>query len=685
MIPSRVCHTEYFRRFKLHLIIPAVLLLAALLISSWHILFFISIILYLTLFFRAKNERPHLLKKTLIVWAFIFLGALPLLFNKISGESTLHYFRLGTWVIDTPGVNSFRLIVLRCIDAVGAMMLLMQLTPVYNLCTELRQMHTPRLFIDLLELTYRYIYVLQDTTRHIATAQVSRLGYRGYKEKVKDMGLLLAQTLVLTQHEADHLYNGLVSRGYEDDPADSIKQKTETDEEQVIVRLEQISFAYEKNKEILKNINISLKKGERIALLGENGAGKSTLFLLLNGILKHEKGRFFLRDKEIDNSRDGLRAIRQTISLVFQNSNHQLFTPSVYDEIAYGLKNIGYKGEELKKRTEAIIEDFELQDIKYFPPHKLSEGQKKWVAIAAVLAIDPQIIILDEPTSNLDRYYTGKVLNLFDRLQNEGKSILISTHDMNLAYEWAKRVLVMHEGQIIADNSTENVFRDTGLLSQANLESPLLFSKVFLEKKRLKIQTEDFHLPVFIGATGMPCLIVGGGKGAYRKVQTLYQHKAVCTIVSPELCDELKVMRDNGVITHIERKFMAGDTNGFDLIVAATDNIAVNEQVCKEAETHGSLVNSPGNPLRGNFQFAAGFRQEGIGIAIHTDYKLPEIAQILKKRLTSFIPEGLERQLQVLTGLRTKLKTDKLTGEERSELTEEYNNIKNKIEESLKL
>lgn len=459
-----------FRKYRLHIIIPFFLLIAALSLNSIAVLSIMAIVNFLLCLYFRNESAKALIKRYTIIGFFILFGAIPLLFNKLGGESA--FFSIGTWGIDLKGVHDFSLVTLRCFAAVGSMMLFTRLTPIYSLCSELRDMNIPKLLIDLVELTYRYIFVLEDITAHIKTAQTSRLGYIGFKNKLNDTGLLIAQTFVLTHYEADHLYNGLVSRGYEDEPGKMIDSEMKKNEE--IVSLSNISYAYEKEDEILKGIDIRINKGERIALLGENGAGKSTLLLLLDGVIQHNKGTYKLYGKEMDNSKASMKMIREAIALVFQNSNHQLFTPSVEDEIAYGLRNIGYKDEELDRKVDKIISEYQLDKLRQTPPHKLSEGQKKWVSIAAVLAIDPDLIILDEPTSNLDKYYTHEVLALLDKLHQKGKTIMLSTHDMNLAYQWADKVIVMHKGKILAEGKADEIFRNEDILSQANLEKPLI-------------------------------------------------------------------------------------------------------------------------------------------------------------------------------------------------------------------
>ncbi len=661
-------------KYKFHLIIPVMLLVAALLIGRWRVLLLMGVGIYAALFGFERESHKKLAVRLGVIFLFILMGCLPLLFNRASVES---YWQWRGWGIDTRGVSAFVRVTLRCADAVGAMLLFTQLTPIYQLCAEFRAIRIPRLLIDLFELTYRYIFVLEETIRHISTAQVARLGYVGSQAKVKDTGLLLAQTLILTQREADQLYDGLVSRGYEDEPDDVSASQVPTRGE-IVLSLSDISFAYESDKSILKKIDLTLYAGERIALLGENGAGKSTLFLLLNGILKHESGEYCLHGVRMGNDKKDMRTIRRTVSLVFQNSNHQLFTPSVYDEVAYGLKNIGFKGEELSERVEKVLCDFELQEVKHFPPHKLSEGRKKWVAIAAIIATDPEIIILDEPTSNLDRYYTNKVLQLLHKLHHQGKTIIISTHDMNLAYRWAERVLVMHEGQIMADDKASVVFAQSDILRQANLESPRSLYRPTTGFHDMGA-AERFHLPIFLNAVSLPCLVVGGGRGAARKVETLLQAGAECTVIAPDSCTYIRNLFAEQRITYHRRIFHPGDTMGFALVVAATEHEVLNKSICEEAASCGMLYNSLSDPMCANFHFCASSIQKGVGLAIHTEYRLPEVARLLKNYWTENIPADIEDKMKELYALRMARRHE----ETDETLKQRYDDVLRQIDRSL--
>lgn len=662
---------------ELPLLAAALLFVAAFVVADVWWLGILAVVAGLMLFTHEQESRRKLMKRLLVVALFVVAGCLPLLIGKITAGA---YLGWGTWGIDASGLNRFLIVVLRCLTTMQVLLLTTRLVPVYRLCAWLKRCHFPSLFIDLFELTYRYIYVLDEMVVRIFRAQTERLGYQTYRGKVKDTGLLVAQTAVLAQHEADRLYDGLVSRGYEDDPKEfAIGHGAGAtagggDE---MVRLRNLDYAYDDGKQILKQVNLTIRKGERIALLGENGSGKSTLSMVLGGIFRHSEGSYLLGQMPLGNDKTSMQRIRRKVGLVFQNSNHQLFTPSVYDEIAYGPGNMGWEKSEVERRVGAVIGTFGLQDIRHLSPHRLSEGRKKWVAIAAVTATEPDVIVLDEPTASLDNYYTKRLMTLLDEWHREGKTVILSTHDMTLACQCCDRVWVMHEGQLIADAPKDEVFARPELLLKANLAVPQAWSAT----PSLTRHTPDsYALPLFLQATTAKALVVGGGKGAVRKLQTLVDAGVTCVVITekvtePKVTDLVK----QGLTTLLERSFRQGDTAGFDLVVAATADNEVNDRVCREAAGNGALYLSLTDALQGNFHFAATVRKKGIRIAVHTDHQLPEVAQLLRKWCVQHLPQDLESRLDELGRLRKALLDDR----NNTTLQQAYKTQLSDIEQSL--
>lgn len=241
-----------------------------------------------------------------------------------------------------------------------------------------------------------------------------------------------------------------------------------------MIETKNLSFGYDKNKSIIKNISFNIKKGDKVFFLGENGSGKSTLFLLLNGILKKNNGDIIVCGEKIKYDKKSLVELRKRIGIVFQDPEIQIFAPTVYQEVAYGLENICLKGVGLDERIEEALKIVGLFEYRERPCHQLSYGQKKRLTIASIIAMKPEILILDEPTTWLDMKNINILRNLIEEFKNKGHTILISTHDINFAYDMADYIYIMNKGKIVSEGSKEKVFNDKQLIKKYNLEFPLI-------------------------------------------------------------------------------------------------------------------------------------------------------------------------------------------------------------------
>ena len=227
----------------------------------------------------------------------------------------------------------------------------------------------------------------------------------------------------------------------------------------IILETENLVYRYPDGTKAVDGISIRIEKGEKISFVGRNGSGKSTLFLLLNGTIKPQEGRILYDGKEIGYGSADIRDLRKKVGIVFQNSDDQIFAPTVYQDIAFGPANLGYSEAETDRIVNEMIDRFGLQSVRDKPPHHLSGGQKKRVAIAGILAMDPDIIILDEPLSNLDPLGADEILDVLNELNHFGKTIVISTHDVDLAYRWSDSVYLLSKGKLIDSGKPENVFK----------------------------------------------------------------------------------------------------------------------------------------------------------------------------------------------------------------------------------
>ena len=233
-----------------------------------------------------------------------------------------------------------------------------------------------------------------------------------------------------------------------------------------VLSVHDLHFSYHDGHAALRGVSFSMCPGEKIALVGPNGAGKSTLMLHLNGILTG-RGDVTVGDRRI--TRDNLPAIRAMVGLVFQNPDDQLFSPTVFEDVAFGPLHMGLPKDEVQKRVTAALEAVRMSGYRDRLSHHLSVGEKKRIAIATVLSMDPQILVLDEPSAGLDPRARRTLINLLRELPI---TMLVSTHDMKLVEELFPRVIVMDEGLIVADGRTKEILADEKLLNEHGLEKP---------------------------------------------------------------------------------------------------------------------------------------------------------------------------------------------------------------------
>lgn len=229
-----------------------------------------------------------------------------------------------------------------------------------------------------------------------------------------------------------------------------------------MISIKNLSFKYdyedENAKQILKNIDLEIREGEFIALLGHNGSGKSTLAKLINGLLIPGQGDVLVDGMNTKNEEE-IWDIRRNAGMVFQNPDNQLVATIVEDEVAFGPENLGIEPAEIRKRVDKALEDVGMTDYKKNAPHLLSGGQKQRVAIARSLSMNPEVLLFDEPTSALDPEMVNEVLNVMRDLAEEGLTMLVVTHEMGFARDVSNRVLFMDKGVIAEDEDSKEFFR----------------------------------------------------------------------------------------------------------------------------------------------------------------------------------------------------------------------------------
>lgn len=239
-----------------------------------------------------------------------------------------------------------------------------------------------------------------------------------------------------------------------------------------ILRLEDVSFQYPDGTVALKNISMSFPRHKKIAILGNNGCGKSTLMLHLNGIFKPTEGTVYFDETPFSYRKKDIEHIRKQVGIVFQNPDMQLFSTDVYQDIAFGALNIWKNEKQAKPFIEKAIQQMKVEPFLEKPIHFLSYGQKKRVALAGILAMDPEVVVLDEPTAGLDPFYIRLMIESLESIYNAGKTIILSTHDIDFAYEWADIFIVMSEGTLLDMGDHSYIFSNHRLIEKAHLQQP---------------------------------------------------------------------------------------------------------------------------------------------------------------------------------------------------------------------
>ena len=245
------------------------------------------------------------------------------------------------------------------------------------------------------------------------------------------------------------------------------------DEAEELLKLEQISFAYQENHPILKNISLSIPKGQRLAIVGKNGAGKSTLAKAICGFITTE-GQYTFRGEDI--KQESVKERAERVGYVLQNPNQMISTNMIFDEVALGLRLRGVAEEDIKERVYQALKTCGLYEFRKWPISALSYGQKKRVTIASILVLGPEILVLDEPTAGQDQRNYTEIMEFLDTLQQKGHTIVMITHDMQLMLDYSDRAVVVTDGQIIADLSPAELLTRPDILRQANLKETSIFA-----------------------------------------------------------------------------------------------------------------------------------------------------------------------------------------------------------------
>ena len=265
--------------------------------------------------------------------------------------------------------------------------------------------------------------------------------------------------------------------------------------EQAIVEVRDVSYLYPGGVKAIDGVSLSIKPGEFIALLGQNGSGKTTLAKLMNGLLKPTEGTVLIKGK--DTRKMTVAECARIVGYVFQNPEHQIFASTIFEEIAFGPRNLGIPEEDVKRRVEESLKFVDLKKPLNAFPHLLSVGEKHRVAIASVLAMEPEFLILDEPTTGIDFGRSLQIMRLLQRLRDRGKTVMVITHDLYLAAEFAERIIILKDGKKFADGPAKRIISDKKLLMDAGL-SPLQVTLLSEDLKDYGIPTNTIRTMEFV-------------------------------------------------------------------------------------------------------------------------------------------------------------------------------------------
>ncbi|NVM53395.1 MAG: ABC transporter ATP-binding protein [Candidatus Helarchaeota archaeon] len=259
-----------------------------------------------------------------------------------------------------------------------------------------------------------------------------------------------------------------------------------------IIEAQNLTYCYPDKTLAIKNVSFAIKTGECVGLIGPNGAGKSTLFLLLMGFFQPKQGTIHIANQELNKKTK--KAIRKKIGMVFQDPNDQLFSPSLWEDIAFGPYNLGYNQDEINRRVEETLEIVGLVNLKNKAPHHLSFGEKKKAALATILSMDPEILFLDEPFSNLDPESYSEILELIQNYKKNNLTIIIATHDVDVLPLLVDKCILLDKGQIVSESDIQNILTNHDLLLNHKMRMPLLGQLFYNLRDRNIIQQDSFPI-----------------------------------------------------------------------------------------------------------------------------------------------------------------------------------------------
>jgi len=396
----------------------------------------------------------------------IFLGALIVILPLFTGETVI--FELGFLSIQAEGVAYMLLVVGRFIAILTVSLVIFGTSTFLTTVTTLRAMGIPSILADMLMLTVRYIFEVADSLTRMQRA----MRLRGFqltkldKRSATQLAGLMGSLLIRSYEQAERVYKAMRLRGYgaTDSDKETVMSQKDYAMGDMALELSDVNFAYPTRPPALNGVSLTITHGERVGLIGPNGAGKTSLFLTTCGVLKPTSGHVLAYGDAIQSGK-----FQPEIGLVFQNSDDQLFSPTVREDIAFGPVNIGLTETEVAKRVDEALTLTGIHHLADRAPHHLSGGEKRMVSIASVLAMYPGLVLYDEPDANLDMRARRRLIQF---LQDAPHTVMVASHDLEMILEVCERVILLDGGQIIADGHPSEIMGDVALMEAHGLEKP---------------------------------------------------------------------------------------------------------------------------------------------------------------------------------------------------------------------
>lgn len=408
------------------------------------------------------------------------LGAILFIPFQMNGEPL---FTLLGYTATAEGIRHAEVILLKIVSANLLITYLLSVTPLFILIKSLRAIGMPAILIEIISLMMRYFYLLKEEAQSMVKAQRSRglrldgwiWSGRAYKRFGELLGVLFLRAL----GRSERIYRSITARGGFGDGRsinnfDATKRGNrgmmEKNERCAAIDVRHAAYRYGSTP-ALSDVSFQVEQGAKVVLMGPNGAGKSTLISLLNGIEKPEQGEVYMLG-ELMTEQSG-KLMRSRIGVVYQDPDDQIFSTSVEEDVAFGPSNLGLSEDEVRCRVDKALGAVNMSGLRGRSPFELSYGQKRRVAIAGVLAMEPEIIILDEPMAFLDPKSRDDLQTLLESMHQAGITLIVATHDVDFAAEWASQVLLLKDGRLLASGGVDLLFEDE-LLMVADLHLPRL-------------------------------------------------------------------------------------------------------------------------------------------------------------------------------------------------------------------